>query len=227
MPRRILAAAGAWFLAAICLISCHTQEKEPAFFTLNGAERDIVVGLGPDAQELSFTLESNGGWELSPLAADSTWVRVRHERTGTTNWTFRLNIAELSASLVFHSAGQTRKYTVQQEPPSSFFWRRQIGAYGVKGGDCLYDPARHQLSWLHYPGGTSLRILEPATAKVSTLSGLPEKLEAGQEFTIHYRVCEKGLVTVSESYPGVRVLRVTPSLVWLRKSDNIYFIVMP
>lgn len=233
MPKSILKAAGVWLLAAICLISCHSQENEKLFFTLNGAERDIVVGLGPDAEELSFTLESNNGWNLRPLAADSTWVHLKPERTSITSWNFSLSIDELtgvlprSASLVFQSGGQTRKYTIQQEPPASFFWRRQIGAYGVKGGDFLFDPSRHQLSWLHYPGGTSLRILEPATARVCSLSGLPETLEAGQEFTLHYRVSEKGLVTVSESYPGVRVLRVTSSLAWLRMSDSVYFIIMP
>ena len=233
MLKRILAAARAWPLVAICLISCRTQENEPAFFTLNGAERDLVVGLGPDADTLHFTLESNRGWELSPLASDSTWVNVTHERINTTTWAFRLAIAELqgvmprSASLSFSSNGQTRKFTVQQEAPAAFFWRRQIGAYGVKGGDFVYNPSRQQLSQLHCPGGTVLRILDPAAATVCTLSGLPETLEAGQEFTLSYRVCEKGLVTAFETYPGVRVLRVTPSLAWLRMSDNIYFIIIP
>lgn len=233
MQKRILAVAGAWILALICLISCRRPESEAAFLTLNGAERDVLVGVGPDATSLSFTLESNKGWELTPLGKEDGWLQFKHERTGTTSWTFSVEVAELtgvlprSASLLFQCEGKTRKYTVQQEAPASFFWRRQVGAYGVKGGDFLYYPPQQQLSQLRYPGGTVLRILEPASAKVCTLSGLPETLEAGQELTLHYRVTEKGLVTVSETYEGVRVLRVTPSLAWLRQTDNVYFIVMP
>jgi hypothetical protein len=164
---------------------------------------------------------------------DPEWIQVVRDRTGSTRWEFTLHVAELTGvlpravTLVFHSGENQLKYTVQQEPPASFFWKRQIGAYGVKGGDFLYEPKRQQLSRLHYPGGTSLRILEPSSAKVCTLSGLPEQLEAGQELTLHYSVCEKGLVKVSETYAGVRVLRVTSSLAWLRLSDNLYFIITP
>ena len=235
MLKRILAAAWETSLAIFLLASCHTKEvNEPTVFTLNGAEKDVVVGLGPDAQTIHFTLECDHGWELNPLgAADGEWVQVNRERTTTTTWTFTLSIAELtgvmprSASLLFRSGSLTRKFTVQQEAPAPFFWRRQIGAYGVKGGDFLYDPSRQQLSQLHYPGGTSLRILEPATARVCTLSGLPETLEAGQSFTLQYRVSEKGLVTCFETYPDVRVLRVTSSLAWLRWSNDVYFIIIP
>jgi hypothetical protein len=234
MPRRILAAAWVLALAVVLLSSCRRKEvDEPSVFTLNGAEKDIVVGLGPDAQTVSFTLECDHGWELSPMAVDEAWIRMSQERTSTTTWTFILSISELtgatsrSASLLFHSGSLKRKYTVQQEAPAPFFWRRQIGAYGVKGGDFLYNPARQQLSQLRYPGGMSFRILEPATARVCTLSGLPEKLEAGQAFTLQYRVSEKGFVTQYESYPDVRVLRVTSSLAWLRFNDNVYFIVTP
>ena len=234
MLRRILAVAGALSLALLLLSSCRRKEvDEPSVFTLNGAEKDIIVGLGPDAQTVSFTLECDHGWELSSMALDGAWIQLSQERTAVTTWTFTLSISELtgptsrSASLLFHSGSLTRKYTVQQEAPAPFFWRRQIGAYGVKGGDFLYDPPRQQLSILHYPGGTSFRILEPATARVCTLSGLPEKLEAGQAFTLQYRVSEKGFVIYYETYPDVRVLRVTSSLAWLRFSDNVYFIVTP
>lgn len=233
MLQRILSALGALSLAFLFLISCKRPESEASVLTLNGEDRDIMVGLGPDADTLRFTLQSNKGWELTPLGKDDSWVTLEHERTGTTSWSFSLAVSELtgilprSVSLLFHSEGKTRKFTVQQEPPASFFWRRQIGAYGVKGGDFLYYPPGQQVSQLRYPGGTVLRILEPASAKVCTLSGLPETLVAGQECTLHYRVCEKGLVTISETYEGVRVLRVTPSLAWLRQSDNVYFIVIP
>ena len=234
MPRRILAAAWVFALALILLSSCRSKEvNEPSVFTLNGAEKDIFVGLGPDAQTLRFTLECDHGWELSPMAMDSEWIRLSQERTSNTIWTFTLDISEQtgamsrSANLIFRSGSLSRKFTVQQEAPAPFFWRRQIGAYGVKGGDFLYDPSRQQLSQLRYPGGASLRILEPSTARVCTLSGLPEKLEAGQVLNLQYRVSEKGLVTYFETYPGVRVLRVTSSLAWLRFSDNVYFIVTP
>ena len=234
MPVRIRAAAWALSLAVFFLISCNPKEVSTAsVFTLNGGEKDIVVGLGPDEQQVHFTLECDHGWELTPMAAENSWVNVSYERSTTTSWTFSLDVAEhtgnmaRAASLLFHSDGKSRKFTVQQEAPAAFFWRRQIGAYGVKGGDALYSPPRQQLSVLHYPGGRSLRILEPESRRVVTLSGLPDKTEAGQELTLHYRVCEKGLVTVSETYTGVRVLRVTPSLAWLRQSDNLYFIVTP
>ena len=234
MLKRILTAAGALALVVLCWISCRRQEaNESILFTLNGAEKDIVVGLGPDANTLQFTLACNRGWELMPFTGEVDWIQVHRERTGTTTWQFTLQIGELTgvlpraASLVFRSGDQSLKYTVQQEPPAAFFWKRQIGAYGVKGGDFLYDSRQQQLSLLHYPGGTSLRILDPASARVCTLSGLPEHLEAGQEITLHYRVCEKGLVKVSEYYTGVHVLRVTSSLAWLRQSDNVYFIITP
>ena len=100
------------------------------------------------------------------------------------------------------------------------------GAYGVPGGDVVYTPGRIQQSILLYGDCMSFRLLEPAAARVATLSGVPRSLKPSLRFPVHYRLQERGLNRVSESFE-VQVIRIREGLVWLRKDDDIFFVVRP
>lgn len=98
------------------------------------------------------------------------------------------------------------------------------GAYGVKGGDQVLDPSRQSGSLI--VGDTfSYRILDPGSLTVVSLSGLPVTLREGHKITVHYRLFKGGRTLENEVYENVDILRVTDTMAWLRKSDQIFFVI--
>ena len=98
------------------------------------------------------------------------------------------------------------------------------GAYGVEGGDVVYDPSIHQISVLDYPGGYSYRILDPAKVSVTSVSGLPRVLEAGDTVKFLYRVFQQGHSVVSVTYE-MTVLQIKDGKAWLKQDDETFFVI--
>lgn len=99
------------------------------------------------------------------------------------------------------------------------------GAYGIPGGNQVYNEDRHQLSFTECPDGTLLfRILDPGERKVLSLHGIPATLKQGDRISFLFRVMVNGYTIQSESFTDVQVLKLTGSMIWLKKDETTYFV---
>jgi len=99
------------------------------------------------------------------------------------------------------------------------------GAYGVPGGNQVYNEDRHQLSVMDCPDGTQVyRILDPGERKVLSIHNIPATLRQGERISLHFRVMVNGYTIQSEEYTDVVVLKFTASRIWLKKDDATYFV---
>ena len=97
------------------------------------------------------------------------------------------------------------------------------GAYGVPGGSIVLRDC-WQLGILRYGGNRqNLRLVYPARARSITLSGLPRLLRSGMEFQVLYRETEQGYTRVCLPYK-LRVIQVKDGKVWLKESDQTFFV---
>lgn len=98
------------------------------------------------------------------------------------------------------------------------------GAYGVPGGDQSLNSQR-QKSALFYDNSFAFRLLEPSSRTVVSLSGLPASLQEGDRISVYYRVAKGGKTLESELYENVEILMISDKMAWLKKSDQIFFVV--
>ena len=98
------------------------------------------------------------------------------------------------------------------------------GAYGVEGGDVIYDISTDQLSVLEYSGGCSYRIYNPGKLSVISVSGLPRVLKVGQKVSFLYRVQEQGHSVVTTTY-NMTVLQLKDGKAWLKQDDSTFFVI--
>ena len=99
------------------------------------------------------------------------------------------------------------------------------GAYGVPGGNQVYNEDRHQLSAMECPDGTLLfRLLDPGERKVLSIHGIPATLRQGDRIPLHFRVMVNGYTIQSETFTDVLVLKLTSGMIWLKKDENTYFV---
>ncbi len=98
------------------------------------------------------------------------------------------------------------------------------GAYGVPGGNVVLRDG-WQLGIMRYGGSwQNLRMIQPARARVISLSGLPRPLEKGMEFQAIYLETEQGFTRVCIPY-RLQVIQVKDEKVWLKESDQTFFVV--
>jgi hypothetical protein len=101
------------------------------------------------------------------------------------------------------------------------------GAYGIPGGSQVYNEDRHQLSVVECPDGTLLfRLLDPGERKVLSIHNIPAKLQKGDRIPLHFRVMANGYTLQSENYTDILVLKVTSNMIWLKKDDSTYFVLL-
>lgn len=100
------------------------------------------------------------------------------------------------------------------------------GAYGVPGGDVVYDVGGwQQYGRLLYSGGQGIRFLNRQDVKAANIIGLPRKeMKAGDRCKVLYRVVDHGYTRVSE-YFDVEVLDYKDQTLWLKNSEDIYFVI--
>lgn len=207
------------------------REDDGSRFLVNGRTGDSEFSPSADVQTLYFDVYSEKKWDCIQEGFERSWVSyemVRSDKKDT--WKISLILTEntgnapRTAVFIFTSGTLQRRVTVTQSVEDPVFRTHTIGAYGVPGGDVIFDRERFQYSRLHY--GTdrlSFRLFNPSAVRLATLSGLSRNMEPGMLFTVLYRVQEGGLTRVSESYE-VQVIRVKESLVWLKKDENTYFV---
>lgn len=98
------------------------------------------------------------------------------------------------------------------------------GAYGLEGGDVIFDPVINQLSVVEYPGGCSYRLLDPLKLSVTSISGLPRVLSAGETVSFLYRVMEQGHSVVSTRYE-MTVFQLKDNKAWLKQNDSTFVVI--
>ncbi len=111
------------------------------------------------------------------------------------------------------------------EPTDPVLQVQVPGAYGIPGGNQVYNEDRHQLSTLESPDGSQIfLLLDPGERKVMSIHGIPASLKAGDRISFHFRVMTNGYVLQSEEFEDVELLKVTDKLLWLKKDANTYFV---
>lgn len=98
------------------------------------------------------------------------------------------------------------------------------GAYGVSGGDQTVHGGR-QSSTLFFDNTFTFRILEPSTLTVASLSGIPSNLKQGEVISLQYRLAKGGRTVKSELYENVEILVISDKMAWLKKNEQIFFVV--
>ena len=99
------------------------------------------------------------------------------------------------------------------------------GAYGVSGGNQVYNPDRHQLSVLECPDGTLLfRLIDAGERKVLSIGNLPAVPQEGRQVELDYRVMVNGYTLHTQTFQKVEVLKITSQMIWLKKDESTYFV---
>lgn len=98
------------------------------------------------------------------------------------------------------------------------------GAYGVPGGDQILLPSR-QCGVLTYGNSFSVRLLDPSTLTVASISGLPLGLRQGQRVSFLYRLSTRGRTLATQAYENVQVLQLKDQMAWLKADDNTFFVI--
>lgn len=139
-----------------------------------------------------------------------------------------LNIAALLGALLLVTACPLKPEPYrppEPEPEDPVLAVTVPGAYGVSGGNQVYNPDRHQLSVLECPDGTQLfRLIDVGERKVLSIGNLPVTLQKGKELKLDYRVMVNGYTLQSQTYENVEVLKVTSQMIWLKKDEGTYFV---
>ena len=222
-------------LGWLCLAACERRKEsrnEDIDFVVNGRVGDSELHPSADIQTLRFEVFSKNKWTCSKEGSEVDWLSfemVESEKKNTWNISFTLTEnmgnAPRTAVFLFSSASLTRRVTITQSVEDPIFRTHTIGAYGVPGGDIVFDRERFQYSRLLYGSQfLSFRLYEPSAARVVSLSGLFRQMEAGMRFPVLYRVSEEGYTRILERFE-VQVIRVRTPLVWLKKDENTYFVI--
>ena len=209
-----------------------TPAGEDPVFVVNGRQGDSSLSPSADVQTLRFDVYCEEEWTMKEEGLPADWLLVESVKSNKRNtWTLSVSLSEnvssspRTAVLVFTCGQKTRKVTIVQSVEDPIFRTHVIGAYGVPGGDVVFDRKRHQFGQLRNGGDyLSFRLLDPESGRAITLSGLSNPLEPGMHFTVLYRVSDHGFTRVCETY-DVQVIRVRDNKVWLKKDEAIYFVV--
>jgi hypothetical protein len=216
------------------VLSCKEKPdpEKPVEMLLDSQAANLEFTPSADPQTLHFELYCDGLWDMREEGMRANWVESRTVTALKKNtWSISIQITENTASIsrrtvfVLYSDNVERRVVIVQSVEDPIFRVHDLGAYGVPGGDVIFDKNRFQYSCLKYgPDAMSVRFLEPEEARVTTLGGLKRNLETGMQFPIMYRVVEQGYTRILETIP-VQVIRVRDSMVWLKKDDNEYFVI--
>ena len=224
-----------WMLGFLFLASCDRKPDPSALeasFVVNGHTGDSRLSPSADAQTLRFEVYSEKAWTVREEGIPSDWIQYESEKSSKKNsWTFSLQLSENVSSssrpavLVFASGELERRVSVVQSIEDPIFRVHTLGAYGVPGGDWVYQEERFQTGRLLYgEDRMSFRIVEPGAVRVMLLSGMPHSMEPGMHFPVFFRVVDHGYTRCS-SYYDVQVIRVRDSLTWLKNDDQTYFVI--
>jgi hypothetical protein len=208
-----------------------TQEPEADYLLIDRQVTDFTRSISPDGVESSFTISCDAEWELSFPEEPVPWMTVgESEKTGKNSWTLPYAVSSnesiypRNTKLVFKAGEHSIQVTIEQGVPDPLTLNKVPGFYGVEGVNVLPTGTR-QSSSLHYGNYWTYRILDPSSLTVHALGGIPWDLASGSHISVSYKTVRQGMEESYEPAVDVEVVRVTGTLVWLRKSESEYFII--
>lgn len=233
-----LPAALGILLGLTCLASCRIRPKDTPWqessFVVNGREGDTQLTPSADIQTLRFSLYCElDEWTVREEGTPADWALLSRQKSRIEHyWDISVQLTENTTSsprkavFIFSCEDKERRVSIVQSVEDPIFRIQTVGAYGVPGGDVVYDPDHFQTARLYFGDKMSFRWMDLSGARVASLSGFPRALEPGMLFTVRYSVVENGFTRAGTSFP-VQVIRVREPLVWIKKDESTYFIIRP
>ena len=219
-----------WAVAAavLALSACEEPGEEEARFVVNRQTQDSTFSITPEGGDFQLYVECDAEWNYS-FKTKADWLSVKDRQVNSNSWMLTLTAPEhsgdkpRSAVLVFTAGQRVREVTVQQTPEDPIIQVTVPGAYGVTGGDWMYDRSQTQVSRLTDGNRYSFSLLYPADVRAVTVS-VPSTLEAGGIVTLSFKVVEKDRTLAMTEYSAT-VLKIKEPYVWLKVDDTVYFVI--
>jgi len=218
---------------ALLALSCKEKKEtqEASYLVVNRQLGDSETKVVPDGGELSFTISCDAAWKVNK-PEELTWVTLGDKYRKEKNvWTLPLKVDPnegeypRSGTLTFTADEYTSVVTLTQEAPDPLTLNKIPGFYGLEGGDFLVTTFR-QTSSFHSGNNWSFRIIDPLNMVVYALGGIPEKLSSGDVIPVlTLKTVVQGMLEHIVTFTDVTVVKDTPTLVWLRTGETVFFIV--
>lgn len=220
-----------WAVAAavLALSACEEPGEEEAKFLVNRQTQDSTLSIAPEGGDFPLYVECDAEWNYT-FKTKADWLSVRSQQVNSNSWMLTLSALEhegegsRSAVLVFTAGQRVREVTVRQAPEDPIVHVTVPGAYGVTGGDWVYDRSKTQISRLTDGDRYSFSLLYPMEVRAVTIS-VPSTLEAGTTVALSYKVVEKDRTLVMTEYNAAAVLKVQEPYVWLKVDETVYFVI--
>lgn len=216
--------AAVWALSA-----CEDPREEEAKFVVNLQTQDSTFSMAPEGGDYPLYVECDAEWNYS-FKTQASWLSIKKQQVNSNSWMLTLTAPEHSgdkprqAVLVFTAGTRVREVTVQQAPEDPIVHVMVPGAYGVSGGDRVYDRTQTQISRLTEGDRYSFSLLYPAEVRAVTVS-VPSTLETGATVPLVYKVVEKDRTLVMTEYSAASVLKIKEPYVWLKVNETVYFVI--
>jgi len=216
-------------LAALALVSCREKPEETRFVVnMKSEDSEFVVAAEGGTFEL-YVECSQEEWDYRFKSAVS-WVKAVQQKVNNTSWMLTLTADEnlgpdtRKAVIVFSCGALSREVTVCQSPEDPVLLVNVPGAYGTGVEDTVFERSRNQMSRLTDGDTFVFSLLYPADVRVVSIS-VPSTLEAGASVPVGFKVVEKDRTLVKTDYLDVQVLRIRDGWVWLKQSEEVYFVI--
>ena len=217
------------FATTFLLWACEDPMEEEAKFQVNQQTENSTFTVAPEGGEFQLFVVCDADWSYR-FKTQVAWLSAKEKQVNSNSWMLVLTALEhtgrdtRSVVLEFTSGQRKREVTVQQDPEDAIVQVTVPGAYGVPGGDVVYDRSIAQISRLTSGDSFSFSLLYPADVKAVTVT-VPSALESGAVVPLSYKVVEKDRTLVMTEYTAATVVAIKEPYVWLRVSDTGYFII--
>ena len=218
-------------LLVLCTEGCGDPVKEPvaAYLVVNGVVGDSGVKVPSSGGSVEVSVRCDADW-TAVRAEESAWISVGEKiKSGRNLWTLPLMLepneseSPRTGGVKVTAGSYSYVLTVTQSAPDPLTLNRIPGFYGLEGGDVTLSGTR-QASSYHFGNMWMYRILDPVTMTVWALGGIPEELSEGDVVKLRYKMISAGMEESKDYFTDVSVVRSTPSLVWLRQNESVYFV---
>jgi hypothetical protein len=215
--------------AVLAVSACEDPREEEAKFVVNRQTQNSTFEMAPEGGDFPLYVECDAEWTYT-FKTKADWLSVKIKQVNSNSWMLTLSAPEYSgnvsrsAVLVFTAGERVREVTVQQAPEDPIIQVTVPGAYGVDGGDRVYDRSKTQISRLTDGDRFYFSLVYPADVRAVTVS-VPSALEAGATVPLGYKVVEKDRTLVMKEYTAAKVLKIKEPYVWLKVGDTVYFVI--
>ena len=125
--------------------------------------------------------------------------------------------------ITFAYGDEVEVVTVTQAAKDPILSISTPGFYGINGRDYIYRKGLCQTGRITRGGSRSFRMMSPSDICVVQLSGLPLSLTSGETIQAALTIHKDGILKYSQQV-NVKVMGEDDKLIWLKNSDNTYFI---